>query len=261
MSYEDLILEKKEDGIAILTLNVPEKLNAMTVKMRENLPLAVDDVAKDGKVRVLVVTGAGRGFCAGADVTSMGREHEPRYQRIEALGWPFADAFCKMNKPVIAAINGACVGGGLSLALNTDIRIASTNSKFGVAQTQRALAPDYGLTFLLPKIVGLSKALEIMMTGELFGAEEAERIGLVSKVVALEELMDTTLDLAGRIAKQAPLAVEFTKRTVWRGMMDDYQRQLDLESFAQSVCGFSEDHRENIRAFLEKRPMPKYKGR
>jgi len=265
MEYEDLLLEKK-DGIAIITLNVPEKLNAISGKMVRNLPLAADEIAQDDEVRVVIVTGAGRGFCSGADVSAMqarpaGTEAPPRYARLQVTGWPHSDVFPKLDKPSIAAINGPCVGGGLSLALSCDIRIASETARFGVAQVARALVPDYGLTHYLPLAVGVSKALELMYTAEMIGAAEAERVGIVSRVVAPDELMNTAQELAAKIAQQAPLSVELTKKMVWRGLFDGLARQLDLETYGTRICSQSEDHRESVKAFMEKKPLPKYKGK
>lgn len=267
MEYEDLLLEK-EEGIAILTLNVPDKLNAISGQMGRNLPLAVDEIAQDDEIRVVILTGAGRGFCSGADVSSMARpaagaatEAPPRFPRLQVTGWPFSDIFPKLDKPSIAAINGPCVGGGLSLALSCDIRIASETARFGVAQVARALVPDFGLTHYLPLAVGVSKALELMYTAEMFDAPEAERIGIVSKVVPLDDLMNAARELAGKIAQQAPLSVELSKKMVWRSMFDGLARQLDLETYGNRVCSQSEDHRESVAAFLNKQPPPKYKGR
>jgi enoyl-CoA hydratase len=256
MNYEDLLLEKK-DGVATITLNAPEKLNAITKKMGVNLPLVADEIAKDDDVRVVIVTGAGRAFSSGGDVTMMveklrDTEKISRYARLQVLGWPFADVFPKLNKPVIAAINGVCVGGGLSLALSCDIRIASETAKLGVMQIVRALVPDFGITYLLPQAVGISKALELMFTGELISASEAEELGIVSHVVAPKELMNVSRGLAAKIARQAPLPLELTKKIVWRGMIDDLTRQLDLETYAQQICRQTEEHRENVRAFVEK---------
>jgi len=265
MEYEDLLLEKDDCGIATLTLNVPNKLNALTVKMGMNLPLAVDEVARDDNIRVLIVTGAGRGFCSGADVSALqslpGATEQSRFNRLQVTGWPVADIFPKLPKPTIAAINGPCVGAGLSLALSCDIRIASETARFGVAQVARALVPDFGLTFYLPLAAGISNALELMYTAELIDAAEALRIGLVSRAVPPDDLMKTTRELAHKIIQQAPLSIELTKKMVWRGLFDRLTRQLDLETDSIRICRQSEDHRESVKAFLEKKPLPKFKGK
>ncbi len=266
MDYEDLLLEK-EGGIATITLNNPDKLNAITRKMGMNVPLAADEIAKDDERRVVIVTGAGRGFCSGADVAAMkermstdGATEVSRYARQQVMGWPFADVFPRLNKPVIAAINGPCVGGGFSLAMSCDIRIASETARFGVAQVARGLVPDYGMTFYLPQAIGASRAMELMFTAEIIGAAEAERLGIVSRVVAPDELMKVTRELAAKITQQAPIPIELTKKMVWRGLLDSLVRQLDIETWAAQMCARTEDHQEGLRAFFEKRP-PQFKGR
>ena len=265
MTYEDLLLEK-DGAIATITLNVPEKLNALTRNMSRSLPLVTDDIAKDEEVRVVIVTGAGRGFCSGADVAAMASRgssatQPSQYERLQVTGWPHYDVFPKLNKPVIAAINGPCVGGGLALALSCDIRIASETARFGVAQIARALVPDYGLTYYLPLAIGLSKALELMFTAEIFDAARAERLGLVSRVVSADELMEVSRELASRIAQQAPIPVGLTKKMVWRDLFDSLTRQIDLETHSQQICFETEDHKESVRAFLEKQPQPQFKGK
>ncbi len=266
MNYEDLLLEK-EGAITTLTLNVPEKLNALTQKMKVNLPLAVDEIAKDDEVRVIIVTGAGRGFCSGADVSGQAARldgttaESPRYERLQVTAWTFAHLLPNLNKPVIAAINGPCVGAGLSLALSCDIRIASEMAKFGVAQVARALVPDAGMTFYLPCAIGLSRALELMFTAEIFDAAEAERLGIISRVVPADKLMGVARELATKIAKQAPISIELTKKIVWHSLFDSITRQLDLETWAQQICLQTEDHKESVRAFLEKQPLPQFKGK
>ena len=267
MAYEDLLLEKK-DGIATITLNVPEKLNAITSGIRVSLPLAVAEIAKDDEVRVVIVTGAGRGFCAGADVTDLeavkgfgGSSEVPRHVGLKVLGMPIADLFPRLDKPVIAAINGACAGMGFSIALSCDIRIASEAARFVAAQVARGLVPDVGMTRYLPLTVGMAKALELMFTGKMIGAAEAEQLGIVSQVVPPDDLMKVAQELAARIVQNPPIAIELTKRIVYRTMLDDISRHLDLETWAQAICFQTEDHRESVRAFLEKRPQPQFKGK
>ncbi|MFC1985695.1 enoyl-CoA hydratase/isomerase family protein [Chloroflexota bacterium] len=265
MTYEDLLLEK-EGGIATITLNVPEKLNALTENMRISLPLAVDEIAKDDKVRVVIVTGAGRGFCSGADVRRQAARvagevtEVSRHTLLDIVG-KLANIFPKLEKPVIAAVNGPCVGAGFSIAMSCDIRIASDIARFACAFIWRGLNPDTGMTHFLPTSVGTSKALELMFTGEMISAAEAERLGIVSRVVPPDELMKTARELAAKIAQQAPIAVELTKKIVWRGLLEKLTRQLDLETYAQRICLQTEDHRESVRAFLEKRPQPQFKGK
>jgi enoyl-CoA hydratase/carnithine racemase len=264
MAYEDLLLER--DGyIATITLNQPEKLNALSRKMTNSLVHAADEIAQDDNIRVVILTGAGRGFCSGADVSAMVSRAEPsavsRYLRAQVMGWPFFDCLPRLDKPVIAAINGPCVGGGFSLALSCDVRIAAETARFGAAQVARGLVPDYGMTYYLPLVIGVSRALELMFSGELIGAAEAERLGIVSRVVPGDQLMKVAKDLANKIAKQAPVPIGLTKRMVWRGLFDNLNRQIDLETWAQQLCFQTEDHQESVRAFLEKRPLPEFKGK
>ena len=268
MNYADLLLEKN-DGVAIITLNVPDKLNALTQNMRMSLPLAIGEIAKDDGVRAVIVTGAGRGFSSGADVAAMNARERtgeptevPRYVRVQGAGWPFEKpSFPDLKKPVIAAINGPCVGGGFSLAMSCDIRIASETARFGVAQVARGLVPDWSMTYFLPRTVGTSKALELMFTAEIISAAEAAQLGIISRVVPPDELMKGARELADKTAKQPPLSVELAKKIVLQGIFDDLARQLDLEVWGNSICSASEDHREAARAFMEKRPPAPFKGK
>jgi enoyl-CoA hydratase/carnithine racemase len=274
MAYEDLLLEKKEH-IALVTLNAPQKLNALGRAMTESIAQVAVDLAHDDDVRVVIVTGAGRGFCSGADVSMMAPTPRPavsgttpptasgfsRFNAMQFMGYPHADAFPKLNKPVIAAINGPCVGGGLSLALSCDIRIAADNARFGVSQISRALVPDYGMTMYMPMVLGLSNAFRLMYTAEIIDAAKAKEMGIVSEVVPLDKLMDTAMTLATQISQQPPYSVELTKLMVWRGMLDQLARQLDLETWAQRICFGTQDHQASVRAFLTKQPLPKFEGR
>ena len=267
MPYEDLLLEK-EDSIATITLNVPRKLNAFSPAMRVSLVQAVDEIADDDDVRVVIITGAGRGFCSGEDVSILRTDIDAgttapmtRQERLAEVGGDIAFVFPQLNKPVIAAINGPCAGAGFSLALSADIRIASDKARFGIAQVSRALVPDLGMTYFLPALVGTSLALELMITGEFLDAAEAERLGIVRRVVAHDELIPEARALAGKIARQAPLAVELTKKIIVRKLLEEAERQLDLETYAQDICKQTEDHRNSVIAFLEKQPPPQFKGR
>ncbi len=260
MAYEDLLLEKK-GGIATITLNAPQKLNATTAGMRKSIIMVSDELAKDDAVRVVIVTAAGRAFSSGADLNAP-RVEQSRYQRLMTLGPDRgAEAFFKIDKPVIAAVNGPCIGGGFSLALSMDIRIASERATFGCAFISRGFVPDLGITYWLPATIGTAKALELFWTGEIIDAAEAERLGIVSQVVPHDKLMEAAQVLAEKIAKQPPMPVELTKRMVYRTMYDDFLRHLDLETWAQRICRGSEDNEEAIRAFLERRPPAPFKGK
>ncbi len=262
MDYGDMILEK-EDGIAILTLNRPEKLNAISMEMREGLVKVAEDVSRDDGIKVLIVTGAGRGFCSGADVSGQaariaGELEMPRWYVLEPTG-AWLMPLRNLSKPTIAAVNGIAAGIGWTLALVCDMIIASEQARFGAIWVKRALIPDGGITYLLPRVMGTAKALELMLTGEIIDAREAERWGLVNRVVPHEELMKAARELATKIAKGPPIAIELTKRAVLRGLENDFERQLDFESYAQNICRGTEDHKEGVRAFLEKRE-PAFRG-
>ena len=257
MKYQDLILEK-EDGIATLTLNRPDKLNAISMTMREELPKAIDEVRGDDEVRVLVVTGAGRGFCSGADVAGQaariagGKLEESRRSLLAPVG-SWGVPLAELEKPTIAAVNGVAAGAGLSFALLCDIRIAAESARFGAVWVRRGLIADVGATYFLPRILGVEKALELMYTGDIIDAREAERIGLVSRVVPDDDLMKVTRELATKIAKGPPIAIELMKRAVYRDILSGLRVKLDFETYAQDICRRSEDHKEGVTAFLEKR--------
>ncbi len=261
MEYEDLLLEKS-DGIATVTLNAPDKMNALTVGMRKSLHRIKDNLAADDTVKVVVVTGMGRGFCAGADLSSRGSTEPTRQQKIGFLGPDFgADVFISLDKPVIAAVNGAAVGAGFSLALSMDIRIASEAARFGAVFVLRGLSPDCGITYFLPRLIGTSRAMEMMYTGDIIGAAEARDLGIVSRVVPPDELMTTVYELAGKMIAQAPFSVELTKKMVYRGFRDEWERQIEMETIANQITRQTEDSQEAVRAFFERRPPQPYKGR
>lgn len=264
MPYEDLLLEVK-DHIALVTLNQPQKLNALSRGMVTSIARACDDIARNDDVRVVVVTGAGRGFCSGADVSMMlnrGSGGAPsRFDTMQALGIPHADAFPKLNKPVIAAINGPCVGGGFSLALSCDVRIAADIARFGVAQVSRGLVPDYGMTTYLPLVAGISNAFQAMFTAEIFSADRAREMGVVSQVVPLDGLMPTAFALAAKMALNPPYSLALTKKMVWGNLLDNVTRALEQETAAQRICFGTEDHQASVKAFLNKEPPPQFVGR
>ncbi len=264
MKNQDLILEK-EDGIATLTLNRPDRLNAISMEMRAELPKAIKKVSDSDAVRVLVVTGAGRGFCSGADVAGQaariaGKKFERSRRSLLAPVGMWGVPLMELEKPTIAAVNGIAAGAGLSLALFCDIRIAAESARFAAVWVRRGLIADLGATYSLTRILGVEKALELMYTGDIIGAREAERIGLVSRVVPDDDLMKVTKELATKIAKGPPIAIELMKRAVYRDILSGLGTKLDFESYAQNICRQSEDHKEGVTAFLEKREAH-FKGR
>ena len=264
MTYECLLYEVK-DGIATLTLNRPDRLNALGGSLREDLHDAVTRSAADPEVRVMVITGAGKGFCSGGDVKAMGEAKAGQRERplIEKIA-PGRDrtllAMREAPQPIIAAVNGAAAGAGMNLALGCDIRIASTAARFTQAFVKRGLHPDWGGTYFLPRVVGTAKACEMIFTGDVIDAAEAERLGIVSRVVAPEELMPAAYEFARRIAAGPPVAIRLAKRSIYANSELDLRAALQVETMAQNICFETEDATEGIRAFGEKR-APVFKGR
>jgi len=264
MNYETMDIVK-QDRIAVLTLNRPDKLNAVSPQMWWELARAMEEIQRDDEVRVLILTGKGRGFCAGADVAEtltlvVSGNAPPRTK--EQLKEPVGIAglrLAKIGKPTLAAVNGVAAGMGFSLALACDIRIASENARFTNAFVRMGLVPDNGLTYFLSRLVGLSKALEIMYICEPINAREAERIGLVNRVVPAGNLMEITMGLAKRIVEAAPIAIEMTKQTATRAINCDLEQLIEIETYAQKVCLETEDFKEGVAAFLEKR-LPSFRG-
>jgi 2-(1,2-epoxy-1,2-dihydrophenyl)acetyl-CoA isomerase len=216
-------------------------------------------------VRVVVITGAGNGFCSGSDLISVEEtggsldKDTGISERIQPI-LPFALPLYNIPKPVIAAVNGIAAGAGLSIALLSDIRIASEKAKFSFIFIRRATIPDCGISFLAPRLVGTGKAFELMYTGDIIDAKEAERIGLVNRVVSANVLMEETYSLAEKLAKGAPLALAQTKNAIHRGLSNEFEEQLYFETYAVNFCFATEDSKEALNAFLEKRE-PRFKGR
>ena len=264
MTFNEILLEKKE-GVAVVTLNRPERFNSFTTSMYREFPRIVDQLRRDDEVKAVILTGAGKGFCAGSDVSDrLGKRlekggEESRFENLQQVGAMALD-IADFDKPIIGAINGAAVGAGLSLALLCDIRLASEKARFGAVWLTVGLIPDVGATYSLPRIVGSEKALELILTREIVGADEALKIGLVSKVFPHAQLMDEARKLAGSIAAGPSVAVELTKRGLQRSLENDLKTQLDYETYAQNICRQTEDHKEGIRAFTEKR-KPTFVGR
>jgi enoyl-CoA hydratase/carnithine racemase len=263
MEGKELILEK--DGkVAVLTLNRPEKMNALSATMREALLATLQEIQEDDNLRALILTGAGRGFCSGADVAvqaarAAGQGVDTSRKTLLQLVGSIILSFERVNKPIIAAVNGIAAGIGLTLTLACDIRIASANARFSAIWVKRGLIADGGATLLLPLIVGMEKALELSFTGDIIDAQEAERIRLVSKVVPQEELIARAKELAQKIAGQPPITVELLKRVMWEKIRNQLREQLLLESYAQNVCRTTQDQKEAVKAFMEKRE-PQFKG-
>ncbi len=260
MRYETIILERK-DGIGTLTLNRPEKLNAINRKMTEELNYAIVEIAKDIGVRALVVTGAGRGFCSGADVGDMAQAAAPIENRYwTQMAHKIILGLTELEKPVIAKVNGVAVGIGCSLALSADIIIASENAKFSLIFSRIGLIPDGGSLFHLPRLVGPAKAKELIFTARMVDAKEAERIGLISKAVSADELDNEVNMLAKQLAEGATAAFGIAKKIINKGLSMDLSSVLECEAFGQTIAGTTEDAQEGVMAFLEKRKAD-FKGR
>jgi enoyl-CoA hydratase/carnithine racemase len=264
MSYKCLLYEV-HDGIATLTLNRPERLNALGDTLREDLHDALLRCSQDPEVRVVVITGAGRGFCSGGDVKSMSeRDQAARTPAPAERFAPMRDrivlAMRDCPKPVIAAVNGAAAGAGMNLALACDMRVASSAAKFSQAFVKRGLHPDWGGTYFLPRVVGVAKACELIFTGDTIDAAQALELGIVNAVVSADALMPETYKLARRIADGPPIAIALAKRAIFHNQEVDLRAALEFETFAQNVTRETEDAKEGVRAFVEKR-APVFRGR
>jgi 2-(1,2-epoxy-1,2-dihydrophenyl)acetyl-CoA isomerase len=262
---ESHIIYAKEEGIAKVTLNRPEQMNAITPEMTQGLLAAIAEVKQDDSLRVLIITGAGRAFCSGADVKAMASklDADPQAKWLGLLPAqlpPIPIALANLDKPTIAAVNGAAIGAGLDMALACDIRIASDRARFAEAYIRRGLMPATGGIYFLPRLVGIDRACELIWTGDMIEAKEAERIGLVTHVVPHEELAEATLDLATKLAKGPPLAIRMAKRAIYKGLSQDLESALEYVIPLARALHQTEDHAEGARAFLEKRE-PMFKGR
>jgi len=254
----------RDGGVATITLNRPEKLNAFAGTMREDLLDALRACDADDACRAVVITGAGRAFCAGGDVEFMSelqrRGDVDAFRKLLDAGRDVVMQIATMPKPVIASINGVAVGAGCNLALACDIRIASDAAKLGETFVRIGIHPDWGGTWFLPRLVGRSRAMELLMSGRMVDANEALSIGMVDRVVPAAELRDATLQLARSLAAGPVAALGDIKRAVNASLANDLATQIALESEHQLRAFVSDDAREGIDALLEKR-APKFSGR
>jgi len=247
----------KDGGVATITLNRPRALNALNAAMIDELLDAVRRAAGDEEVKVLLLTGAGRAFCLGADVSefSQALEQPTRDPLRELLSksQEIVRTLASMPKPAIAAINGFATGLGLDLALACDLRIATERAKLGETFITMGLVPDGGGTFFLPRLVGLAKAAEMIFLGDPLSPSEAERIGLINHVIPNQDLERAARQLADRLAKGPSLAIGLAKRALRKNLSGDLDSALNLEAQSQEACLASEDHREAVKAFFERR--------
>jgi enoyl-CoA hydratase/carnithine racemase len=263
MSYEAILYETR-GPVAIITLNRPDRLNAIGQAVREEVHAAMQAAHEDDAVRAAIITGAGRGFCSGADLTGAatrgagGGIPTPAAQndRLDEMGWVgrWAKRFANFDKPLIAAVNGVAAGAGMSMALACDMRVGSTSARFKTVFVERNLSPDSGMSYFLPRIVGFSRAADLVFTSRAVNAEEAYRIGLLDRLVAPEQLIDEAVAVALEMAQWPPLAIRMAKRVLQHNQDAELDDALRYESVALGLARkATNDTRESIASFAEKR--------
>jgi 2-(1,2-epoxy-1,2-dihydrophenyl)acetyl-CoA isomerase len=260
--YETVLYEK-DSGVATVSLNRPEKLNAFDATMHEELRAALDSAAADEEVRCVVLRGEGRGFSAGADLAEVvrGAEGDPDLgEYLRSTYSRLVKRIVATEKPIVAALHGPVYGAGVGIALACDLRIAAESAKFSVAFIKIGLMPDAGVTFFLPRVVGLGRAMQMSMLGDAVDAEEAYRIGLVNKVVSEDALAEETRKLAEQLAAMPTRALGRIKHSLYASFETDLETALEHEAEGQTFCGHTHDHKEGVAAFFEKR-RPEFTGR
>ena len=260
--YETVLYEK-DNRVANIALNRPEKLNAFDGTMHDELYRALDSVAEDEEIRCVVLRGEGRAFSAGADLAQIVQDADGDPDLGEYLRDTYSRLVKRMvriEKPIIAAVHGPVYGAGVGLALACDLRIAAENTKFSVAFIKIGLMPDAGVTFLLPRVIGLGRAMEMSMLGDAVDAEEAYRIGLVNRVVADGSLSEEARNLANRLAVMPTVALGRIKDALYASFERNVETALEAEAEGQTFCGYTQDHKEGVTAFFEKRE-PRFTGR
>jgi enoyl-CoA hydratase/carnithine racemase len=259
-SKEASFLAPEEANIGVITLNRPDALNALSLELLTELNDLFDEVQKDEKIRVVVITGAGRAFSVGADLREAQQLDDAGVQNFIQTGQRLFDKIESFNKPVIAALNGFTLGGGVELAMACDLRIASEEARIGNPEVAVGLIPAWGGTVRLPKIVGKGKAAELILTGGQIDAREAERIGLVNKTVPPDELNSTVMWTAGTIATKAPIAIRQAKKILGKAMESSLEIGNKMMLEGCLVCYKTEDLQEGVKAIFEKR-APQFKGK
>jgi 2-(1,2-epoxy-1,2-dihydrophenyl)acetyl-CoA isomerase len=263
MPYDDLIFERRGQ-VAVITLNRPEKLNALSQALHREMLAACEEARNDDSVRAVVWTGAGRGFCSGADLTGPRPEGEglpPQNERLDEHGWVGRQAMAVYNldKPTIAAVNGVAAGAGMSLALACDLRVGSLQARFKTVFIERSLSPDSGMSFFLPRIIGYGRAADLIFTSRAVDAEEAYRLGLLDRLVE-GDVVDAAVSLAEEIAKWPPVAMRSAKRVLQHNLQAGLDEALRYEYAGLTYARKApHDVEESRRSFLEKRP-PVYTG-
>ncbi len=260
----EVIIYQKAKGLATITLNRPEVLNALDMETFSQLEAVVEDLQKDPRVRIVLITGTGRAFCSGIDITFLNTIREMNSSQFRSWLRRVQEKIFKnlvsLEKPVIAKINGLALGAGLELALACDIRIASEEAKFGLPEVNFGVIPDLGGIQRLPRLIGIGKAKELILTARTLGAKEAEEIGLVNKVFTPDRLEEETKKLIDDLMKKPPLTLGLAKLMIDKAIEVDLNSSLEEVIYIQNLCLQSEDHQEATSAFLEKRP-PNFKGR
>jgi enoyl-CoA hydratase/carnithine racemase len=260
MEFSNIIYEKKE-GLAKITLNRPDVLNALDAKTLEEMLAAVEDINGDISVRVAVISATGRAFCTGADLTGVANipPGKPRDYFLRLWNKTFS-AIENVGVPVIAAVNGMAYAGGLELVMVCDLAIASEDAKLSDQHANRGLVPAGGASQRLPRLIGVRKAKELLYTGDRISPAEAERLGLINKVVPADKLEEATNELAGKLLAKSPMALKAVKKLVNRGMESSLDSGLEMEMLAMTAHGSTEDFEEGLKSFLEGRP-PAFPGR
>ncbi|KRQ87892.1 putative enoyl-CoA hydratase echA8 [Caloramator mitchellensis] len=258
----ETIILQKEENIAVLTISRPKALNALNTKVLKELDGAIDEIENDNEIYALVITGDGeKAFVAGADIAEMKDMNPKEARNFSILGNKVFRRIESLRIPTIAAVNGYALGGGCELAMACDIRIASETAKFGQPEVGLGITPGFGGTQRLSRIVGKSKAKELIFTGDVIDANEALRIGLVNKVVKKEELIDEAKKLANKISQNAPIAVGLAKAAIDRGYQADIDTAIMYEAEVFSQCFATEDQKDGMTAFTEKRKVEKFKNK
>lgn len=248
--YSTIKVDRRE-GVGIITFNRPEVYNALSLLMREEINLALEALGKDEETKVLVITGAGKGFCSGGDVKEQraGFDAISGQERVQTLQKTLL-LMVNMEKPIICAVNGIAIGAGASLAIASDMIIAADEAKFSQTFINIAFIPDFGGLYFLPRLVGLARAKELVFTGRMIDAKEAKEIGLVNQVVPRAELNTVTFELARSIAKRSAKTLAFDKILLNRSMHSDLTTMLEMEAFAQGICFQSDEHKKALSELL-----------
>ena len=258
MEYKYLLTENR-DGVLIITINKEKSLNALNSELLSELNSCFTEIQENDNIHVVIITGAGKAFVAGADISEMSTLNAYEGSSFAKKGMDTFLKIEKLNKPVIAAVNGFALGGGCELALSCDIRIASNKAKFGQPEVGLGITPGFGGTQRLPREIGLAKAKELIYTAKIIDANEALKIGLISYVYEAEELLDKAIELANEIKKNAPLAVRYSKAAINTGYETDIDTSMDIEKANFGLCFATSDQKEGMKAFLEKRKA-EFKG-